>query len=185
MAQKAPGKHFRKGVTLAALYKMFPDDTAAETWFVQQRWPNGIACPRCGDTDIQEKAKHPRMPFRCRGCNKLFSVKVGSIMEGSNLGYQTWAIAIYALTTNLKGISSMKLHRELGITQKSAWFLAHRIRESWTDKQSVFGGPVEVDETYVGGLESNKHDDKKLKAGRGAVGKVAVVGMKDRETGKR
>lgn len=183
MAQKAPGKHFRKGITLAALFKMFPDDATAEAWFVEQRWPDGIACPRCGDTDIAA-AKHPRMRYRCRGCNKLFTVKVGSMMEGSNLGYRVWAIAIYAMSTNLKGVSSVKLHRDLGITQKSAWYLAHRIRESWVEFPDLFAGPVEVDETYVGGLETNKHGNKKLKAGRGTVGKVAVAGVRDRETGK-
>lgn len=81
-------------------------------------------------------------------------------------------------------MSSMKLYRELGITQKSAWYMAHRIREAWTDEQGLFAGPVEVDETYVGGRETNKHESKKLKAGRGMVGKVPVVGARDRETGK-
>ena len=184
MAQKAPGKHFRKGLTLTQLYKQFPDDAAAEAWFVEQRWPDGIACPRCGDMDIQERTTHPRMPFRCRGCKKFFSVKTGTMMEGSNIGYQGWLIALYSLTTNLKGTSSMKLHRDLGITQKSAWFLAHRIREAWVDDQTPFNGPVEVDETFIGGKEANKHASKKLKAGRGTVGKTAVVGARDRETGK-
>ncbi len=184
MAQKAPGKHYRKGITWADLFKMFPDNATAEAWFVEQRWPDGIACPRCGDTDVHAGSKHPTMPLRCRGCNKRFSVKVGSIMEGSNIDYRTWAIAIYAMSTNLKGVSSVKLHRDLGITQKSAWYMAHRIRESWTDKQAPFMGPVEVDEMFVGGLEANKHGNKKTKAGRGTVGKVAVAGVRDRKTGK-
>ena len=103
-------------------------------------------------------------------------------MHSSNLPLSTWAIAFYLVTTNLKGVSSMKLHRDLGITQKSAWHLAHRIRETWQDNQYEFVGPVEVDETYIGGKEKNKHSNKKLKAGRGPVGKVPVVGIKDRET---
>ena len=184
MAHKAPGKHFRKGLTLTQLYRQFPDDAAAGAWFVEQRWPHGIACPRCGDTNIQERTTHPRMPFRCRGCKKFFSVKTGTMMEGSNIGYQGWLIALYSLTTNLKGTSSMKLHRDLGITQKSAWFLAHRIREAWADNKTQFSGPVEVDETFFGGKEANKHGNKKLKAGRGTVGKTAVVGAQDRATGK-
>ena len=105
-------------------------------------------------------------------------------MESSKLGFQVWAIALYQVTTNLKGVSSMKLHRDLGITQRSAWFLAHRIREAWKDNNTQFAGPVEVDETFIGGKEKNKHANKKLRAGRGGVGKAIIVGAKDRETNR-
>ena len=105
-------------------------------------------------------------------------------MHSSPLGYQVWAIAIYILRANLKSISSMKLHRDLGITQKSAWHLAHRIRETWKKDNHSFFGPVEADATYVGGKESNKHVSKKLNAGRGTVGRIPVAGIKDRTTNK-
>ena len=94
------------------------------------------------------------------------------------------AIAIYLFTTNIKGVSSMKLHRDLGIAQKNAWHLAHRIRKAYESRGDFFAGPVEVDETYIGGKEKNKHASKKLHSGRGTVGKTAVVGAKDRETGR-
>ena len=122
------------------------------------------------------------MPYRCRACRNRFSIRTGTVMEGSKLGYQTWALATMLLTTGLKGTSSMKLHRDLGITQKSAWHLAHRIRETWRHQQERFVGPVEADETYVGGRESNKHPHRKLNAGRGPVGKTIVAGVKDRGT---
>ncbi|MCY4461737.1 MAG: IS1595 family transposase [Albidovulum sp.] len=151
MSKSGPGKSHRQGMSLLDAMRMFSSDEVAEKWFADQRWPDGIECPHCGSRRIQEKTKHPTMPHRCRDCRKYFSVKTGNVMEGSNLGFQTWAIAIYLLAKSLKSVSSMKLHRDLGITQKSAWHLAHRIRETFKDPgPDVFEGPVEVDETYMG-----------------------------------
>ena len=178
-------KRKRKGISLPSLFKMFPDDDAARTWFEKQIWPEGPRCPHCGTENVQCGIKHKTMTHRCRECpnRPMFSLRKGTIMEGSNLGYQIWAIAIYQVTTNLKGVSSLKLHRDLGITQKSAWHLAHRLRKSMEGQPSLFCGPVEVDETYIGGKRKNMPLWKqKQLTGRGAAGKTAVVGAEDRET---
>ena len=141
MLQKGPGKWFRKGISLVEVGRLFPDDPTAEEWFAAMRWPDGAQCPHCASRNVLSGAAHPSMSYRCRGCDKRFSVRTGSVMADSKLGYQVWAIAIYLLTTGLQGVSSMKLHRDLGISQKSAWHLAHRIRRSWEPWQGLFAGP--------------------------------------------
>ena len=186
MSMSGPGKSYRKGITLLDAIKKFDTEDKAEVWFIEQRWPSGVACPFCGTVNVAVVASRKPQPFRCREkeCRKSFSVKTGTLLHSSNLPLSKWAIAFFLYATNLKGVSSMKLHRDLGIAQSSAWYMAHRIREMWTSEDDKFAGPVEVDETYIGGKERNKHESKKLHAGRGAVGKTAVVGIKDRETGQ-
>ena len=150
----------------------------------------GVCCPECGSVKVQTGCKHKTMPYTCResACGKKFSLKTGSVMEGSKVGYQDWILAIFLVGTSLKGVSSMKLHRDLGMTQKTAWFLSMRIRKALSEDAkagALFGGPVEVDETYVGGKRKNMSNAKRAElagTGRGPVGKTAVVGAKDRDS---
>ena len=183
MAHKAPGKSDREGISLMALGDMFPTEESARDWFEFRVWPNGRHCPRCGSAETS-KASHAKMPYWCPACRSYFSVKVGTVLESSKIPLRKWVFAIYLHLTSLKGVSSMKLHRDIGVSQPAAWFMLQRIRKAWESEDSPFAGPIEVDETYMGGSERNKHKGKKLRAGRGTVGKAAVVGAKDRKTNK-
>ena len=111
------------------------------------------------------------MPYRCTDCCSYFSVKTGTVMHKSQVPLRKWAIAIYLHLTSLKGVSSMKLHRDIGVSQPTAWYMLQRIRKAWESKEPLFQGPIEVDETCLGDKEKNKHESKKLKAGRGSGGK--------------
>ena len=168
---------------------MFPDEESAKQWFENSIWPDGTRyCPECASINTYE-CKHAKMPYRCRDCGKYFSVKTGSVMAGSPIPLLKWLYAIYLDTTSLKGVSSMKLHRDLGVTQKTAWFMQQRIREAFAalGHNALFGGPVEVDETYIGGKRANMSNAKRKElagTGRGSVGKVAIVGAKDRASNR-
>ena len=191
MTKKAPGKSHRKGISHKQFFRLFPDDAASAAWFVAHWWADGIHCPRCGCESIQTNAKHKTMPYRCRkselrGCGRFFSVKTGTFMEASNLRYQDWLFALFLVATNLKSVSSMQLHRDISVTQRTAWHMAHRIRKALSSGDgNLFSGPVEVDETYMGGKRRNMSNSKRKElTGRGAVGKTAVIGAKDRATNK-
>ena len=165
--------------SLIAFFRLCPDAAAAERQLIAQRWPAGIRCPRCGSERVQERTTHPTMPHRCRVCRRFFSVRTGTTMEDSKLDYQQWALAMYLLQHSKKGISSVSLAAALGVTQKSAWYLAHRLRVAWHEAPAPLAGTVEADETYIGGRERNRHHDKK-----GTKPKTPVVGAKSRETGQ-
>ena len=185
MTKKAPGKSHREGISLIELTEMFPDEVSAVKWFEAIRWPDGRHCGHCGSIETSEVPNAKPMPYWCKGCRSYFSVRTGTTIEKSRLPLRKWAFATYLYVTNLKGVSSMKLHRDLKITQKTAWFMLHRLREAWGESGlEAMIGPVEADETYVGGKLGNMTEKRRKEArNKPDLGKSIVAGVKDRASG--
>jgi len=130
--QKATEKSYRKGITVVEMMDMFPTEKSAVEWFENCIWPDGKrTCSKCGSDKTREVPNAKPMPYWCKSCRSYFSVRTGTPMARSNIPMRKWAIGIYLCVTSLKSVSSMKLHRDLGISQPSAWLMMHRIREAW------------------------------------------------------
>ena len=183
-SKSGPGHRYRTGISIVKLAEMFPTEKVTVQWFEGVIWPEGRFCPRCKGTNTYA-GTHKQMPYRCRPCKRTFSVRTGTALAHSRLPLKKWVWAIYLEMTSRKGVSSMKLHRDLDVTQTTAWFMLQRIRAAFAPRlAAAFEGPAEADETYIGDLEKNKPAHKKLRAGCGTVGKAAVAGLKDRKTGQ-
>jgi transposase-like protein len=178
-----------KADNLLTFYQTFATEKQCEGFLAKQRWGNSITCPKCGTIGIKAyELASGRL--KCADCRQPFTVRVGSVFEDSNVPLQKWFLAIYICTSMKKGISSIQLGKYLGVTQKTAWFMLQRIRYVFeTGSYEKFTGQVEVDETYIGGKESNKHSNKRIKGktGKGAQGfgskniKTPVVGIVERQ----
>ena len=174
--------------TLQEAIVYFADSDRAFDYAVKMRWPDGkVICPRCS-SDKHSFIKTRRIWY-CNPCKKQFTVKVGSIFEDSALGLDKWMTAVWMLVNCKNGVSSWEIHRTLGVTQKTAWFMLQRIRQAlhtfrhWDGKLGGDGSEVEVDETYVGGRIRNMHKDRRLRYEQmgGNSGKTIVMGIMDRK----
>lgn len=170
--------------TLHAAIKYFANEDRALDFMKSIRWPDGIVkCPRCGSTEVSFLSTRRIWKCKAQHEKQQFSVKVGTVLEDSPIALDKWLCAFWLIANAKNGISSYELHRSLGVTQKTAWFMLHRIRLAMQDGSiEQFSGRVEADETFIGGKARNMHADKKSSIKAGVVGKVAVMGLLERNS---
>jgi len=159
-------------------FQRFPNEGSARAYLETARWPGGVHCIHCGSNEVY-KIRNGKL-YTCKACRKQSTIRTGTVMEKSKIPLQKWLYTIYLMSISRKGVSSIQLAKEIGVTQKSAWFMLGRLREACkTDGR--LSGTIEADESYFGGKEKNKHAKDKLRAGRGPVGKTAVFGARSRD----